>query len=990
MRTIIETLTLHLRDRRAPRTVKAYASIAAGFFSFTRGGCDNPPAMSDIETFLARPLKDGGRRSAATRNQELAALRAFSAFAIRNLGWATDPTDEIPFGREAPHDPPVLSVFELRRLFIEASKLSRRGERSRALAILALLSQLGLRVHELVALDLGQVDAASVTLVGVRGKGGTVHDLPLNSQTIALLGAWTADRVRIAKPGEHALFVSSRGTRLSVRSVEHLIAGLRVRMGSAKHITPHTLRHSAATLALTLGTDLSTVGELLRHADLNTTRRYLHLIDERRREAVRKLAVAIPPELVPVSPEHGAVPRGSEAGENQLDVHHGLAAMSTQGCPIATAPSGPPGYESMHTIQTRIPRALQGAFSDLDGRNGDGSAAQSEVVPKEPDSAHLDDTTTPARSDQRKAHDGVALPLLAVSAFLLALVGVGCPLATNTRVEEIPVTTTSNVVRASPDQPILAGEWTADDSSVTGSLRFLAACKASITHQYKERRFVTTTGIAMGAETSISEQPVQTRLVQGKELVPCGKPTDLNGAKVRIELPEIGIVEGQVDAAGRAKIDLPSFAELDASKPQEVVLRSIPSPDLAFAAGEVVGHVDLSLYMAAVHRRKDALLVEADRQDFGGTVHGDAEARRGFTTQCLPSGKDECFDAIDNDCDGLYDVGCGYRSGALQWTLAWDTGDDLDLHVIGPDGRHVYHAARKGGAAGLELDVDCLGQFGSNCLARNVENIFTPRDRGAMEGTYRAWVEVYRAVQKAEASEAGRVIEATLGGRVAGKTYRIRLRLLAQPGIRVHFAFALGKDRDGDGIIDREDACPDQPGVFSVVATEQGCPDRDLDGVADQSDACPNQPGLRDGDPRKNGCPRSYGHARLTAHGVEIDDAIHFATGKATLAAESLPMLADIARVMREERALTKVIGVEGHTDSEGDDATNMILSRDRVKSVIDHLTLKEGVPADRLLGTYFGETRARFDNATEAGRAQNRRVEFRVLDPEPRAVAAW
>ena len=69
-------------------------------------------------------------------------------------------------------------------------------------------------------------------------------------------------------------------------------------MGSAKQITPHTFRHSAATLALSLGSDLSTVAELLRHLDLNTTRKYVHLVDERRREAVRRLAVAIPPEIL--------------------------------------------------------------------------------------------------------------------------------------------------------------------------------------------------------------------------------------------------------------------------------------------------------------------------------------------------------------------------------------------------------------------------------------------------------------------------------------------------------------------------------------------------------------------------------------------------------------------------------------------------------------------------------------------------------------------
>ncbi len=327
MRPETEAFSAHLRDRRSPRTVRTYADVLDDFQSFlTRSGSSGTePIARSIEVFLSRPRKDGGRRSAATRNQELAALRAYSAFARREGIWRTDPTDGVPFVREPPHDPPVLSVFELRRLFFVASEIANGMRRARALAVLALLSQLGLRVHELVALDLDQVDAQSATLLSVRGKGGTIHDLPLNAPTAALVLAWLAIRNRISVENEKALFVSSRGTRLSIRSVEHLISDLRIRMGTAKRLTPHTLRHSAATLALTMGVDVSTVGELLRHQDLNTTRRYLHLVDARRRDAVQKLAIAIPPALVPAqSLEDGAIPRASEPDENRLDDQCGL------------------------------------------------------------------------------------------------------------------------------------------------------------------------------------------------------------------------------------------------------------------------------------------------------------------------------------------------------------------------------------------------------------------------------------------------------------------------------------------------------------------------------------------------------------------------------------------------------------------------------------------------------------------------------------------
>jgi site-specific recombinase XerD len=102
---------------------------------------------------------------------------------------------------------------------------------------------------------------------------------------------------KLAGPGEPALFTSRRRTRLSIRSVERLFEKLRAATGSKKHVTPHTARHTAATLALLGVSDVSDVGGLLRHADLNTTRRYLHLIDTRRRQVVRILSAAIPAEL---------------------------------------------------------------------------------------------------------------------------------------------------------------------------------------------------------------------------------------------------------------------------------------------------------------------------------------------------------------------------------------------------------------------------------------------------------------------------------------------------------------------------------------------------------------------------------------------------------------------------------------------------------------------------------------------------------------------
>lgn len=288
-----------LSDHHAPRTATTYGVILTSLFSF-RGGNTELLTTAEVQAFLARPRRDGSRRAASARNLDLAAIRSFVAFARRHLGWMTDPTEGIPFVREAPRDPAVLTATEIGRFFEVTAGSSRAPVRSRNLALVAVLSQVGLRVHEAVGLDLQQVDLEGATLVAVRGKGGTVHDLPLNRPAVTLLRAWIDERGEC--PRETALFLSARGTRLSIRAVESMIARIRKEMGSTKHITPHTMRHTAATLTLSLGTDLSTVAELLRHSDINTTRRYLHLVDTRRREAVRRLEGTVPISLLSMPP----------------------------------------------------------------------------------------------------------------------------------------------------------------------------------------------------------------------------------------------------------------------------------------------------------------------------------------------------------------------------------------------------------------------------------------------------------------------------------------------------------------------------------------------------------------------------------------------------------------------------------------------------------------------------------------------------------------
>lgn len=334
MRDHLDAFARHLAaGHAAARTIKTYVAVISSLAA-TLPEPDRPPTKAQVEAFLGRRRQDGTPRAASTRNQEFAAVRAFVSLARDEFGWTTDPAKGIDFVHEPRRIPAVLTAPELSALFEAATQASRPHVRARDLALLAALSQAALRVHEAVALDLDQVDLTTATLLSVRGKGGTTSDLPLNRPAVDLLRAFIAERR--APEGERALFLSGRGTRLSIRAVEALLQRLRGTMGTTKKITPHTLRHTAATLTLTAGTDLATVGELLRHSDLNTTRVYLHLVDTRRREAVRRLEGTVPASVLPAvnfapaTPQDAGLPKPLEPLDSRrrpgLDDQCGLVA----------------------------------------------------------------------------------------------------------------------------------------------------------------------------------------------------------------------------------------------------------------------------------------------------------------------------------------------------------------------------------------------------------------------------------------------------------------------------------------------------------------------------------------------------------------------------------------------------------------------------------------------------------------------------------------
>ncbi len=177
-------------------------------------------------------------------------------------------------------------------------------------------------------------------------------------------------------------------------------------------------------------------------------------------------------------------------------------------------------------------------------------------------------------------------------------------------------------------------------------------------------------------------------------------------------------------------------------------------------------------------------------------------------------------------------------------------------------------------------------------------------------------------------------------------------------------------DRDGDGVPDDVDRCPDEPGPKEL----EGCPDRDGDGVPDIDDKCPDEPGPAQND----GCPGEP-KVEIETERLSLKDAINFDFGRDVIRPESFQILDKVASVLQSHPEL-KRIRIEGHTDNVGTAAYNKDLSQRRAAAVVRYLVVK-GLAQGRLLSQGYGFEKPVASNATAFGRAKNRRVEFTILE---------
>jgi integrase/recombinase XerC len=224
-----------------------------------------------IRSFAAAEFRRG--QSARTIQRRLSALRTFCNFLIREGELKANPAQEVQAPKAPKRLPATVDADQMSQLlaFRTDDELSVRDK-----AIMELFYSSGLRLSELVDLDLTDVDLRD-RIVRVTGKGNKTRIVPVGRFAVDALSRWLQERSGLATAGTAALFVSKRGGRLLQRAIQLRIGAWARRQGLAVHFHPHMFRHSFATHLLESSQDLRAVQELLGHANISTTQIYTHL-----------------------------------------------------------------------------------------------------------------------------------------------------------------------------------------------------------------------------------------------------------------------------------------------------------------------------------------------------------------------------------------------------------------------------------------------------------------------------------------------------------------------------------------------------------------------------------------------------------------------------------------------------------------------------------------------------------------------------------------
>lgn len=293
MARVLADYERHLRSERdvAPQTVRAYLGDVAGLLDHANRLGIGDVAKLDLRTlrsWLAKQQSMG--RSRTTLGRRATAARVFTAWLARTGRAPSDVGSALASPKPHKPLPDVLRADEARALIEAAATHADTGPVGlRDVAMLELLYATGMRVGELVGIDVDDLDRDR-NVVRVFGKGRKERTVPFGRPAAAAIDAWVArGRPLLVVDGSGpALFLGARGRRIDQRTVRTVVHRMLAEVPGAPDLGPHGLRHTAATHLLEGGADLRSVQELLGHASLATTQRYTHVTTDRLRAAYRQ------------------------------------------------------------------------------------------------------------------------------------------------------------------------------------------------------------------------------------------------------------------------------------------------------------------------------------------------------------------------------------------------------------------------------------------------------------------------------------------------------------------------------------------------------------------------------------------------------------------------------------------------------------------------------------------------------------------------------
>ncbi len=292
--TLIDQFIEYLRAERhfSAHTARCYAADLDQFCKFLgapEGGLDAVLVAVDgdrVRDFLAH--LHGKNYCKSTIARKLATLRSFYKFLARRGRIENNPVSGIRTPKQDKRLPKCLTIAEIERLFSQCDTTTVLGARDRS--ILETLYSTGIRVSELVALNISDVDLGSSVIL-VRGKGKKERVIPISPGAVRAILHYLDLRRTMSNNPKHdqdALFINKHGQRLSTRSVRRKLDKYLLDAGLDLSVSPHTLRHSFATHMLQSGADLRSVQEMLGHQSLSTTQIYTHMTSEQVQEEYEK------------------------------------------------------------------------------------------------------------------------------------------------------------------------------------------------------------------------------------------------------------------------------------------------------------------------------------------------------------------------------------------------------------------------------------------------------------------------------------------------------------------------------------------------------------------------------------------------------------------------------------------------------------------------------------------------------------------------------